>query len=104
MLSNISSRGPKISFLKQTVLQNSCSIDSIAKVDAGVISWRQFTTDLHAALSLHNEFDDSAHSSTHHSMQEDGVSRETFLTRSGRDSRHVRKHDQHNQSYLIQKG
>ena len=90
--------GHKISFLRQAVLQNSWSINPIVKVDAGGVSWRQFTTGLRAALSLHNEVDDSAHSPAHHSMQEDGVSQQTFFTRYGRDPRYIRKHEQHNQS------
>ena len=56
-----------IRFLRHAVLNESSSILPIAKVDTGTIDWHQFTTDLHAAISLVRERKPAAADHTHHS-------------------------------------
>lgn len=45
----------KIRFLRQAIIRQSWATHAVTKVDAGGVSWRQFTTDLHASLSLRRE-------------------------------------------------
>jgi len=83
----------KISFLRQALIKQPWATHAITKVDAGDVTWRQFTTDLHAALSLRREVHPV--SDTHSHFTESDIDREAriFMTKYGRDPRYTRKYD-----------
>ena len=84
----------KFSFLRQSVIRRPWARSAITKVDAGGVTWREFTTDLHSALSLHREIDEDLPTpATHHLSEDEARTLETFLTRYSRHPKDIRKRD-----------
>lgn len=82
----------KINFLRGAIIHRPWAINAIAKVDAGELTWRQFTTNLHSALSLHNEVHEQQDHSTHYTKNDVEKILDTFMTRYCRDPRQTSKH------------
>jgi len=87
----------KISFLRQAIIKESWATNAVTKVDAGNVSWSQFTTDLHAALSLRREIEPAPSNRTFYSESDFEEAAEIFMTRYGRDPRAARKFKPRNQ-------
>jgi len=83
----------KISFLRQAIIKQPWATHAVTKVDAGDVTWRQFTTDLHAALSLRREIDPGSDIRTHVTEADIDRKARVFMTKYGRDPRYTRKHD-----------
>jgi len=63
----------------------------------GDVSWRQFTTDLHAALTLRREREPAPADATFYSGPDIEEAAQIFMTRYGRDPRATRKFNPRNQ-------
>lgn len=88
----------KINFLRQAVVCEIWAKSAISEVDAEGVSWFQFTTDLHEAISLHREVEQETAYWTQVSEQLRKEIENTLFTRYGRDPRKtqkfaIRKHD-----------
>ena len=81
----------KLGFLCQAVIHEIWAKPAISKVDAGAISWWQFTTDLHAALSLHQEVGQKVPRHTRISEKLRDQVEDTLYTKYGKDPRLTRK-------------
>jgi len=83
----------KISFLRQAIIKQPWATHAVTKVDAGDVTWRQFTTDLHAALSLRREIDPGSDIRPHYTEADIDREARVFITKYGRDPRYTRKYD-----------
>ena len=88
----------KLSFLRAAVIGKPWAKVPITKADSGGISWNEFVTDLHAAISLETEMNTfGAPSSIHHANSYDEKAYEDIhYGRYGRNPRFVRKHPPRN--------
>ena len=71
----------KINFLRKAVIGQEWAKLAIANVDSGDVSWGQFTTNLHAAMSLRKEMEETEEKKSFYNSNQEVDESNSYLTR-----------------------
>lgn len=78
--------------MRLAIISRTWSTHSTGQVDAGDVSWRHFTTNLHAAIIISREVNAAPSHPSNYSDDQVNDMLDTFMTRYGSDPRTTREH------------